>query len=391
MAFGATIQKTMQQLLRNYRSHIRYAAGSGICLTFMTMEILAWKSFTAIGVAFTVIYALLLAVLPLLPETASVGLSVLSVVKSLLPVLVVGPSDFWGTWYALGVLGLRRKPLIPVICVAANVMASFSGVVFGGEAPTVGDVGLACSYVLSGLAGFAIQKQTSAMRAQKERELSEQRLRFQTERLENLHVLHDRIAGELTHVIQRSRLWRSDPDVDPAAKQEIQDLEGMVSEVLHQLREQVIEPARRTLESIPVPEIQGSDGERILHQRTCAAERKLAALGFTGCIEIIGIDEFADTGQCLEVARMIDELSNNIAKYGRPGEYLFRITFDTDAVSVLSSNLTLQDKPSDLGTSGLGLHLIESAVKERGGSMDCNADEHEWTMAIRLPRDARPQ
>ena len=88
---------------------------------------------------------------------------------------------------------------------------------------------------------------------------------------------------------------------------------------------------------------------------------------------------------------MIDELSNNIAKYGRPGEYLFRITFDTDAVSVLSSNLTLQDKPSDLGTSGLGLHLIESAVKERGGSMDCNADEHEWTMAIRLPRDARPQ
>jgi signal transduction histidine kinase len=391
--------------------------GSLCCLAFMVVELAVTPELSISGIIFIVIYSLLLVCLPAKPTISCVGMVILNAVITVIPVEIVGPTAFWGTWFALGLLARRETVWIACLCVTVNIVATMSAAIIYYGSVSIGTVGLSCSYMVSFLVGFAIQKQAVALRIQKERELSEQRLLFQDERLENLHVLHDQVAGDLTHIVQRCRLWISDPSISMDEKSEISEVEAMVDDVLHRLRTNVIEPARKTLErhheeagvdadarniaesisSEPVEALaaeasknadNGSRGMSTkLAEQACRAQRRLSALGFIGHIDIDGDCDQLTAKQLTAVSRLMDELSNNIARHGKPGEYLFRIGLGIGGFGILASNLCVEGE-NDLDLSGgVGLRLIARTVEGLGGDIQTNTEDGEWTIAIRVTTD----
>ena len=430
--------------------------GSIICLMFMVVELAVAPTLSTYGIVFAALYVLLLIALPAKPTLCCVALTVLNAVLTIIPVLVVVPTTFWGTWFAMGLLARKERPWVVSACVGLNVCATLASSLVTGGGITTGLVVLSCSYVVSGLVGFAVQKQAEALQAQKEHELSRQRVLFQEERLENLHVLHDQVAGDLTHIVQRCRLWLSDPKVSQQEKPEIAEIEVMTSEVLHHLRTNVIEPARKSLERhhqtlatgmsqsggeelpedihddgnhsagqadrnaeamngerlaaataereglhphVNREEASGESSEHELHRaaarnshhdltaKACKAQRRLASLGFSGHIDIVGDRNQLSHKQVKAVSRLLDELSNNIARHGKPGEYLFRVGLGNGSFGILASNLCKDEQEFSGASRGVGLRLITRTVEQLGGDIQTNTDDGEWTIAIRVSTD----
>jgi signal transduction histidine kinase len=402
--------------------------GSLCCLLFMVVELVVTPGLSLAGVIFIVLYSLLLICLPAKPTICCVLMAVLSAGVSLVPVTVEGPTAFWGTWFAIGVLARRERLWVSASCVALNVVASMLSAVIFDSGISLGTVGLSGSYLVSALVGFAIRKQADALQVQKEHELSQQRILFQDERLENLHVIHDQVAGDLTHIVQRCRLWLSDPTIKDDEKAEIVEVEVMVSEVLHHLRTNVIEPARKSFEQHHehvgyVDVSQDATNSTILHEdshvqvlggstdsidegeedvaakpsfksasydltkQACKAQKRLAALGFSGHIDITGNRDQLTHRQITAVSRLLDELSNNIARHGKPGEYLFRVGLGSRGFGILASNLCNEQTAGSQESNGVGLRLITRTVESLGGDIQTNTEDGEWTIAIRVAND----
>ncbi|MDN6425294.1 MAG: hypothetical protein L0J71_05800, partial [Bifidobacterium crudilactis] len=76
--------------------------GSIICLMFMVVELAVAPTLSTYGIVFAALYVLLLIALPAKPTLCCVALTVLNAVLTIIPVLVVVPTTFWGTWFAMG-------------------------------------------------------------------------------------------------------------------------------------------------------------------------------------------------------------------------------------------------------------------------------------------------
>jgi two-component sensor histidine kinase len=80
-------------------------------------------------------------------------------------------------------------------------------------------------------------------------------------------------------------------------------------------------------------------------------------------------------------------LSNNIARHGKPGEYLFRVGLGNGSFGILASNLCKDEQELSGESRGVGLRLITRTVEQLGGDIQTNTDDGEWTIAIRVSTD----
>ena len=146
-------------------------------------------------------------------------------------------------------------------------------------------------------------------------------------------------------------------------------------------------------------DVSGESSEHELHRaaarnshhdltaKACKAQRRLASLGFSGHIDIVGDRNQLSHKQVKAVSRLLDELSNNIARHGKPGEYLFRVGLGNGSFGILASNLCKDEQELSGESRGVGLRLITRTVEQLGGDIQTNTDDGEWTIAIRVSTD----
>lgn len=117
-----------------------------------------------------------------------------------------------------------------------------------------------------------------------------------------------------------------------------------------------------------------------------AGDHRLAELGFDGQTIITNANDGAEPDAL--IAGLLEELYGNIAKHADPaGGYVLTIGIGRDAVQVALVDTALdRDSSSEAGLSlGTGLNRYRSRVVTRGGMLDIDAQDGEWTLSAGIP------
>ena len=234
---------------------------------------------------------------------------------------------------------------------------------------------------------------------QRKKAIEEEKASRRSDQLRVLHVLHDSVANDLVYAVAQCKLLRTElTDETSIAKND--DIITSLESCLTQLRQQVIEPAKRDVKTIDKPSIEVGrmrkpDAQARIHGTIRTIEQRLQQCGFAGNPQVSGnlstIRE--DVIDVIDMA--IHELGGNIIKYGEPGAYALAIGVSTDgAVTIVSSNRYRPRtdeacQPSAPITSQAPI-LLADRLQSVGGTISVGEEDGEWTIYICIP-DARDE
>ncbi len=371
---------------RGLSEHHIYALLASAAILFVGFEAVVQLPKSALDFVFVACYVSLLGLLYWWPVPAGVGLAMLHMLRTMIPPLIVGPTDFWGTWLALAVLAYEGPMWLGVSCaVISSGVVSLQGNRMQGVS-SIGVMSLALTYWAAYLGGLAVQRWRRSMQRLAHTKELEHELAYERERTRMVHTLHDSVAGSLSYIVLLCRQEATDPHLDASYRNHIKEVEHLVSATLSQIRTEVLGPAmsKTVHNQLPgVPSAQGS--ELALRCRLANTEAQLAALGFSGHPVVHG-DLTCITAERVNVLdQVLAEVGANIAKHGRAGPYVFYLKVAVDgSLTVISSNSYVDHAQSKDLSSGVGLTLLRDSVTELGGSLTIAGEDGEWTLAVRI-------
>lgn len=233
-----------------------------------------------------------------------------------------------------------------------------------------------------------------AIEVQRKRTIAEEKASHRSEQLRVLHVLHDSVANDLVYAVTQCKSLRTEL-TDRGSIAKTDDVITALESGLAQLRQQIIEPAKRDIETIDKPgtdagHIQTPDTQACIHSTMRTIEQRLRQCGFAGKPQISG-NLSVIREEVIDVIDMtIHELGGNIIKYGEPGAYALAINVSADGtVTIVSSNRyrPRTDAPCWSSTSDT-CHtpiLLSNRLRSIGGSMSVSREDGEWTACVCIP------
>lgn len=283
-----------------------------------------------------------------------------------------------------------RRPIPTAITFFVIQLLASTGTITHNEelrALTLGYQPLIIAWVIGTFLGCAIE-------AQRKRAIAEEQAAHRSEQLRMLHVLHDSVANDLVYAAAQCKSLRTEL-TDETSLAKTDDIITALESGLTQLRQQIIEPTKRDIETIDKPHTEAeripqSDAQMRIHNTTRTIEQRLQQCGFVGNPQIKG-DLTAIREDIIDVIDMtIQELGGNIIKYGEPSTYALVIDISADGtVTIVSSNryrprTDEADQPSTPATSHVPV-LLADRLRSVGGNMSVSDEEGEWTVYICIP------
>jgi signal transduction histidine kinase len=297
-----------------------------------------------------------------------------------------GPSFLWGTWLALGYVGLRIESLWGMFYPSAVALVRIWR--FDADGVAVNEY-----FMLILVMFFAYFVGKTFAWKELAAQLKQNKLRYEklSQHVEYLRKesvvasrIHDSVAGNLAYMaILLDGLILDAEKNKTFDEKEIREVRALVVETLDEMRSVVdlmnggkTESADNM--SLSGLQIVGEQGDSFLKE-----------LGFHGKTRIALKDlKNLDDAFSREVFSLIHELYTNIAVHGSPGgEYRLIVFWDdddlihVDQVNDISSKNLFPDKP----VSGNGLSLHMKWIKSIGGFAKTSSEKGAWQFHARFP------
>lgn len=369
----------------------RYSTGSLLCIAFAVIEQMGNAKASPLGLSFAALYVAGLIAIPFRHVPAAVFMCLLATMRASIPFIVDGPSDYWGSWYALGVLAYEARPITVIAAIALVGGSALYDSIRSYGSWGISSTSYSLTFVAAGIAGWLLRSRDTTRQFKVRMHIDNVRLKAQAEKLAMLHELHDSVATSLTYAVLYSRLARSRCRRGSDAAKDLQEVENAVSQALRRLRERVIIPADASISgesrsgaSASIPIGPAPDLHRFVREQV----EQLRKLRFT---PVASVELLCPLPRSLEYVmdEFVAEICSNIAKYASQGIVtLCMQTMGTDQIVIISSNICRNDEPKDtdpIFSSRTGLVSMRKRVEELDGDIDFCRENDEWTISIRLP------
>ncbi len=381
----------MSNALSLWQTRKRYSIGSLLCIAFAVAEQITNARISPLGLIFALLYIAGLIAIPFRPVPSVIFMCFLATVRAMVPFVVDGPSDYWGSWYALGILTYEAQPLTGIIAVVIVGGSALFDSIRSYGMWGISSTSYSLTFLAAGITGWLLRSRDMARRLRVQTRIDSVQLKAQAERLAMLHELHDSVATSLTYAVLSSRLARSRCAPHSDAAKDLLEVENAVSQALRHLRERVIMPANTSINSEPqdgtvAPAQTGPalDVHRFVREQV----EQLSKLRFTPVVSVELPYPLPQTFECV-INEFIAEICSNIAKYASQGTVTLSVrTMGTDQIALASSNICKNDgsKGTDhTFSTRTGLASMRKRVEELDGEIDFCCENNEWTISIRLP------
>ncbi|AJE66253.1 hypothetical protein SB89_00980 [Corynebacterium glutamicum] len=212
----------------------------------------------------------------------------------------------------------------------------------------------------------------------------EEQAKIQTElrRKELALHLHRSVAKELTFAVMKSQELSGRDNLSTDVKKQLYDIEESARKALMQTHD--LMKSLQTFDQLPyVPEL-----DRIpLHVVLNVMKADLEDLGFTMLINTTTFNEDLSAENVEAIVTVLEEASNNIAKYADKSEPVqLSIARVTEEIH-LSIRNKVQQVPGNLAraaSSGIGLIHMRHAVESVGGNFSVNENDSMWIINATL-------
>lgn len=299
-----------------------------------------------------------------------------------------GPSFLWGTWLALGYVGLRIESLWGMFYPSAVALVRIWR--FDADGVAVNEY-----FMLILVMFFAYFVGKTFAWKELAAQLKQNKLRYEklSQHVEYLRKesvvasrIHDSVAGNLAYMaILLDGLILDAEKNKTFDEKEIREVRALVVETLDEMRSVVDLMNGGKTESVQADNMSLS-GLQIVGEQ---GDSFLKELGFHGKTRIALKDlKNLDDAFSREVFSLIHELYTNIAVHGSPGgEYRLIVFWDdddlihVDQVNDISSKNLFPDKP----VSGSGLSLHMKWIKSIGGFAKTSSEKGAWQFHARFP------
>lgn len=365
----------MSGIVRRYARHKAMAVGSLFGVVYYALQLPMNPIIDVQSGIAGACYLVAVLLLPMYPIACSTALCALSMATSLIPVMFYGPEEYSGVWFAIGVLGFMGTPARAVMCMLGPMIATSVDIVLHfwdrpGVLPSL--IGIDTTYPIALALGFGVRKWGERQSRLASRQAAYER---QQEQLRLLHSAHDSIAGRLAGALMVCRLHDED------GAQDWRTVELLLQQALHELRENIINPAKLSVavtQRHPAPD---SGVALRFHNVVTELDSMMQLLRFRGGIAVTGTMDAVPADKLAVCVDLLREIHTNIIRHGIPGPYATTVSFDDATVHIVSTNLT-EECPDETGADS-GMALMLQSIAPYRGTVSHTAEDGEWTVDVR--------
>jgi signal transduction histidine kinase len=344
---------------------------------------------------FGLIYIALLSLVFFIPRTASVGLLLMELVVCFAPVQG-GPSRFWGTYFAIGILAYEVHSAIFITGPIGFSVIVQCAQIAGGDDYSFGaiDVGaslaMCCTAAMIGY-GFRWRSDLDSKRIEQNRlQLLEQQNAFLLRNSVQATKIHDSVAQKLTGmrlIAQRGIRRSTDRDDYHDDCEDWHEIDALSQQGLEEVRS-IIDMMLENPPDNKSAQAADSSWMQVIKKTLESGDKRLRKQGFEGSGEIMDIGFSADgvTRDIRDaVTSLLGELYTNIAKHGdKDGDYQVSVTLQNRQVEIVQIN---QVKPSSTTEAdcGKGMLAYTRNIALLGGVVETELDNDTWVVYARIP------